>query len=219
MIQLNKLGFHGDTYLLQLVDLLVEAGKIEYFIETGTYHGGTLAYFASKFKHIKSFSCEPSKKSFPIAADNCKNLDVILKNFRSQDFFVWFKKTHSLAFEQPTLFWLDAHGSFLMEGRGTVFSWPLQKEISFITKHFKHCYILIDDFKVPNNPKFEYDEYKLHICSHKYIRNNIHWDKYVLYYPAYTERTSTFHPLKGWGLYIYGMPDPLLTYPNLARAG
>jgi hypothetical protein len=209
MTQLDKLGFHGDIYLLQIIDLLVEGGKVKYFIETGTNQGRTLTYFASKYKHVECFSCEASKKAFSIAVNTCKRLNnIVLKNSLSQDFFVWSKKHHSDIFKQPTLFWLDAHGCG--------FTWPLQTEIEFITNNFKHCYVIIDDFKVPDNLNFEYDEYKSQICSHKYIKNDIHWDNYELYYPAYTERTSTFHPLKGWGLYIYGMPDPLLHYPNLA---
>ena len=61
-------GFHGDQYLLQLVDRMI--ADCNYFIETGANVGSTLAYVARTYPNIRCFSCEPDKASFEEAVKN-----------------------------------------------------------------------------------------------------------------------------------------------------
>ena len=51
-------GFHGDTYLLALADSVLAA--CDWFVETGTHVGTTLAYVARKHPHLNCLSCEPN---------------------------------------------------------------------------------------------------------------------------------------------------------------
>ena len=196
-----EIGFHGDQYLLQLVDLIIR--KCSYFIETGTNVGSTLAYVARKYRNIHCLSCEPNSRAFQQALKNTRNLpNASIFNQTSQEFFRFIEIECSHLFDQNILFWLDAHG----QG----FRWPLKEEISFITGKFKRAYILIDDFKVPGSPCFGYDQYKGQICSFEYIKDVINQKvSYKLYYPSYNERTSQHHPLRGWGLIEYGQRSPL----------
>lgn len=197
----NNVGFHNDIYLLSLVDALVENGKIANFIETGTYEGTTLSYFSTKYPNISCMSCEPDKLRYNIAnKKTANNKNVNLFNSLSQELINVIGTQHKYMFDEPTLFWLDAHGYG--------FEWPLLEEISFITNNFRQCYVLIDDFVVPKKPIFGYDSYDGQQCSNEYIKNSIVWNKseYKLFYPSYTEHTSPIHPLRGWGLYAHGMP-------------
>ena len=92
--------------------------------------------------------------------------------------------------------------------------------MSFITSNFKHCYILVDDYRVPGNDAFGYDRYQKQACEHDYVKDDIQWrsNEYSLYYPAYEEHTSPIHPLRGWGLYVHGMPASFLTdFPELVK--
>ncbi len=196
-----EVGFHGDLYLLQLVDLIIR--NCSYFIETGTNVGSTLAYVARKYPHIHCLSCEPNSRAFQQALKNTRNLpNASIYNQTSQEFLGCIETESSYLFDQDILFWLDAHG----DG----FRWPLKEELSFITEKFKRAYILIDDFKVPGFSCFGYDKYKGQICSFEYVKDVINQRiRYKLYYPNYTRRTSKHHPLRGWGLIEYGQHSPL----------
>jgi FkbM family methyltransferase len=192
-------GFHGDRYLLQLVDYL--AGECSIFIETGSNVGSTLAYFATHNPAIQCFSCEPSESAYDKAMQNAGKYDnVSIFNGLSQDFIKYLETNKTALFSESCLFWLDAHGYG--------FDWPLREEIEFITKQFDTGFILIDDFMVPGREQFGYDTYKDQTCSYEFIKDSINPKKaYQLYYPTYKDRTSRHHPLRGWGLLVMGHED------------
>lgn len=189
-------GFHGDRYLIELVNFLLADCK--YFVETGTDVASTLNYVARANPTVKCLSCEPHKATYEEALKNTAGCDnVKIYNTKSQEFIEIIKNDYKEILESITLFWLDAHG----QG----FTWPIKEEISFITSDCKSGYILIDDFKVPGLDCFGYDSYKGQQCSFDYIRKSLNQEiDYALYYPSYTEKTSDFHPLRGWGLIPYG---------------
>jgi len=191
----HELGFHGDTYLMELARLLL--GKSRYFIETGTNVGSTLAYVARNYPHVHCFSCEPDLQAYQTARTNVANFqNVEIYNETSQQFIDRLNSQKQL-FDRRCVFWLDAHGFG--------FEWPLRAEIEFITHRFESGYILIDDFLVPGQNQFSYDQYKGQICSFEFIKSaikgNLH---FALYYPSYREKTSPHHPLTGWGLIAFG---------------
>ena len=186
-------GFHGDRYLLELVDCLSK--NISFFIETGTNVGSTLSYMARTYPDVQCLSCEPDSEAFKYALKNTAGLpNVSIHNETSDEFLKRIRHEHDYLFAKDVLFWIDAHG----DG----FEWPLKAEIQFITGKFRSANILIDDFKVPGLECFGYDEYNDQVCSFDYIRDSFATDNYDLYYPSYTDRTSEHHPLRGWGLFV-----------------
>jgi len=169
-----------------------------YFIETGTNVGSTLAYVARTYSGIQCFSCEPDKASFEEAVKNTSSFsNVHIYNKLSQEFIEIISSEKKELFNENVFFWLDAHGYG--------FEWPLKEELNFITTEFKSAYILIDDFKVPGMDCFGYDEYEEQVCSFDYVKDALNSKiKYNLYYPKYREKTSKHHPLRGWGLFVIG---------------
>lgn len=193
-----EIGFHGDKYLLELVEYLSQQG-VSHFIETGSNVGTTFAYFAKNYPDVDCFTCEPDDKAFQILEKNTVGLNnTNLYHMTSQKFMEELKCRGDFKHITNTkvLFWLDAHSYG--------YEWPLQDEVSFIFDNFKNAYILIDDFKVPHNNTFTYDQYKDQLCAHEYIKDSIGSNIYELYYPDYSEKTSKHHPLVGWGLYVFG---------------
>lgn len=191
-----EFGFHGDNYLLALVDHLV-TNNVNYFIETGTNVGSTLAYAAKKYPQLQCYSCEPDTEAFTRALSNTRKLkNVKIFNMLSQDFMIELKQKNQEIFQHKVLIWLDAHSYG--------FDWPLQQEMHFFSENFENCYLMIDDFKVPHLNVFNYDRYMDQLCAHEYIKDFIAKKSYELYYPDYTEKTSAYHPLQGWGLYVFG---------------
>jgi FkbM family methyltransferase len=197
--QLMDVGFHGDEYLLHLVGHV--AGKCKVFVETGANVGSTLAYVARSYPWLRCLSCEPDRSAFEQASANTGKYDnVSLFNGTSQEFIENISKHEPEIISEQCFFWLDAHGYG--------FEWPLEKELEFITGRFSSAYVLIDDFKVPGREQFGYDWYQDQICSYDYVKNSLNPGKiYQLYYPTYQDKTSKHHPLRGWGLLVFGHDD------------
>ncbi|MEK6531619.1 MAG: hypothetical protein AABZ23_03890 [Deltaproteobacteria bacterium] len=201
-------GFHGDRYLLMLVDALIK--DCGYFIETGANVGSTLAYVARTYPDKTCISCEPDKDAFDEAIKNTGGLkNAIIYNMPSQDFIKSIEKGHKELLEKDALFWLDAHGYG--------FDWPLKDELRFITTRFKRAHILIDDFKVPGLEVFSYDVYKAQVCSFDFVKDSLAPGRgYKIFYPDYTEKTSPHHPLVGWGLIEFGHAKEIFL-PDILR--
>lgn len=206
--EFSPLGFHGDKYLLDLIDKIVINYKVVNFIETGSHVGSTLDYFSNKYQNIKCFSCEPDNYSYNEVIKRIDSrINVKIYNTDSISYLNTLKKEQKQLFKEVNLFWLDAHGYG--------FKWPLKEEIEFITKNFKKdCFIFIDDFKNPYNTKFVFDSHENQECSYNYIKENIN-GIHTVYYPNYTQKTSTFHPLVGWGLIINKEID--LPFENIIK--
>lgn len=196
------LGFHGDTYLLKLVDEL--AARSEVFLETGSNVGSTLAYVAQRFPKLDCHACEPDAAAHAVAVQHaCTRPHVVLRNERSQEFLQRIEREHSELLSLTPLAWLDAHDHG--------FEWPLRDEVSFFTRKFASGFLLIDDFRVPHDARFGFDAYDGHECSFEHVRASIAPGvAWRLYYPAYSEHTSPWHPLRGWGLLQFGPRPELL---------
>lgn len=202
------LGFHGDMYLINFATHVLN--KVEQFIETGTSTGSTLVFIAKKYPQISLWSCEPDKKAYTFAQSKTKNLtNVNLSNKTSPKFLYNIAKNNPNLTSKDTLFWLDAHANG--------FSWPLKKEVEFITTNFKKSYIFIDDFLVPNRPWFGYDAYDDQICSMNFIHDSLNKNNaHTIYYPTYRDRTSLFCKLRGWVLIEFGHKKSLSVPSSLS---
>lgn len=194
-------GFHGDRYLGELaLSCILQA---EQFIETGTNVGSSLLYVLQHFPNLDAYSCEPDKEAYNFALTKVKKFkNVKLFNQLSTDMLHNISRFDTSVLEKDTVFWLDAHGYG--------YQWDLKEEINFITQHFRKGYIFIDDFQVPGLDCFKYDEYDGQICCFDFIKDSFKQGlKFSLYYPAYTEKTSEYHPLIGWGLIDFGHKNEL----------
>jgi hypothetical protein len=195
--EFHPVGFHGDLYLLKLVDRILRRSK--WFIETGTSLASTLSYVGKKYPKVNCLSCEKDKKTYEKALKNTSEIsNANIINEGSEKFLKRIREDYEEVLgKEKSLFWLDAHG--------WGFEWPLKQEVHFLSRNLESGYILIDDFKVPEKEVFGYDEYKEQECSYNYIKDNIYegW-KYNIYYPNYEEKTSEFHPLRGWCLIVVG---------------
>ncbi len=201
-------GFHGDTYLLALVDSIL--ARCECFIETGTHVGTTLAYVARTHRHLTCLSCEPNdelRRSAEQATARYDNATIL--PMTSQEFLKVYGQRYPDVPRRRVFFWLDAHG----DG----FDWPLREEVQHVTRTYPSAYMMIDDFRVPDRPEFGFDEYDGQVCDFDYVKDSIQPGlSYRRYYPAYSEHTSPYHPLRGWVLFDIGHDQPLALPRRLA---
>lgn len=191
----NK-GFHGDRYLLRLVDAL--ARRVPTFLETGSNVGTTLGYVARRYPELECLSCEPDAEAQAVASrHSCVRTGVVVHRETSQEFLKRLERDHADLFARPVLAWLDAHDYG--------YAWPLREEVAFLTRRFTSGFLLIDDFEVPHDARFGFDAYGDQRCSFEHVAGAlspaVDWR---LYYPSYSKHTSPWHPLRGWGLIQFG---------------
>jgi hypothetical protein len=195
------IGFHGDKYLVEMA--FAAAQRCEQFVETGTNVGSSLVYLAKLFPNLPCYSCEPDKESCLVAHKQAMGLANVRIFHEASPRFL-----HLVAAQVPglcgreTLFWLDSHGHG--------FRWPLKDEIEFITSRFDSACLFIDDFQVPGQPQFLFDEYDGQICGFDLIEGSFaKRTDYRFILPCYPDKTSTHHPLRGWILITYGRSGAL----------
>jgi len=194
----DEAGFHGDHYVLQLVDHLMAYASA--FVETGSYMGQTISYVAKAYPKMPIYSCEQNAERHANVKGQLGHLPhVHLYHQVSPDFLYDAHKQFPHLRKQTNLYWLDAHGFGFDQ-------WPLRDEVAYLTREMSSALILIDDFQVPNRPDFGYDAYNGQSCALDYIYPSIQPGRtYYMVYPTYTQKTSKVHPLRGVGLLFYGV--------------
>ena len=183
-------GYHGDPYLMQLVDQFTQ--ECQQFVETGTEAGSTVGYTARMYPHLKCYTAETDLGTHNLAKYNTANHPNI-------DHF----NTHSLDFlkelepEPPALFWLDAHS----HGYGC----DLGEEVDIILSRWESGYIFLDDFEVPDRKDFGFDWYESYgKLNWETVSKDItpEMQKRIkgIYYPDYIPPFGT----RGWLLIVFG---------------
>lgn len=119
----------GNTYKRELIKKFAKTFKMPIFIETGTFLGGTVESMLKEFNNIYSIEVEPNlykaaKEKFAsyehvtiINGDSSDEIKNILKDLK-----------------KPALFWLDAHYSAGITGKGKEDS-ALRVEVELICEH------------------------------------------------------------------------------------
>ena len=195
--QLHELGFHGDAYLLALIDRLLPF--VDGFIETGANLGSTTRYVADRFSGLTVLSCEPGDEAAAEAARNVADYSnaTVYSEF-SPDFL------HHVFTYAPQL--NGALNCHFLDAHGHGFKWPLADEIAFITR--QQCgVIIVDDCRVPDRPEFKYSKYAGQECCLEYIEAALDpRHEYDVVFPDYQDRTSQHHALSGYVLIAFGTP-------------
>lgn len=189
-------GFHGDPYLMQLIDSF--AGECIQFIETGTEAGSTVGYVARMYPHMECYTAETDPGTHELAKYNTANHpNIDHSNIHSLEFL----KELPPSIETPALFWLDAHS----HGWGC----DLGEEVDIILQRWSSGYIFLDDFQVPGREDFGFDWYDTF--------GKLNWETVSaditpemmerikgIYYPEYIPPYGT----RGWLLIRFGdVPD------------
>lgn len=177
--------FHGDTYTLKVVNDIMQ--NIEQFIETGTGWGDTIYYMGANYS-VPCISCETDSERHIKTSNYTK--DLLNVKIHCIDSVKLLTDSSKVDFNKKTLFWLDAHGSFINKNNIIVNIDPIQKELYNIFNNFNNSIIMIDDFKNPfNSNLFAYDILGRNELSFDYIKQLIPKD-YHVYCPTYTNNTS-----------------------------
>lgn len=143
------LGLHGQCGRWAVVNAIFSKLPVSQIVETGTYLGFTAGDLASRFD-VPVHSGELLPRYHQAAKMRLRNLpNVRLYNNDSRAFLKQLSADPGVT-AGVTLFYLDAHWYKDL---------PLEDEVRIIAGTWRDFVIVVDDFKVPGDPGYAYDDY------------------------------------------------------------
>ena len=140
-------AMNGQTARLEAVRQVFYGCRIQSIIETGTFRGTTTEWLAGF--GVPVMTIESHAPTFEFAVRRLRNFkNVSVRMGSSSD--VLSKYLPSIGRATPTMIYLDAH----WEGH-----LPLAEELDTICSCLDHFVIVIDDFEVPRDPGYTFDDY------------------------------------------------------------
>jgi len=169
--------FNGQHKRQELFSSLILTCRPAAIIETGTYVGASTEFIASASK-LPVYSVEANARNFGFAKMRLKrHRNVQLSLGDSREFLMKFIAYNAARYTGcPLLFYLDAHWDEDL---------PLSDELAIIFSSFSRAIVLIDDFQVPDDDGYGYDDYGAgKALNRDYI--NLHVSKFQLaeFYPT-----------------------------------
>ncbi len=142
--------FNGQDRRKEIFKDILNVIPFDAIIETGTYGGRTTEYLACQ-KNIPVHTVEINPRLFfysRFKLRRYRNVHLYLNN--SVQFLEQMGNDRHFRGEK-IFFYLDAH-----DGRECL---PLRDEVDLICSHFSEFIIMIDDFQVPGDPGYGFDDY------------------------------------------------------------
>jgi hypothetical protein len=144
----DEIGFNGQLYRKRIFGEIISVIPTDVIVETGTWLGNTTGYMATT-AHKPIYSCELSPRFHALSKMRLQELqDLHLEQCDSRRFLQEVSKGELV--RKSVFFYLDAHWYDDL---------PLAEEIGTIVNHWGQFVIMIDDFEVPNDPGYGYDNY------------------------------------------------------------
>jgi predicted O-methyltransferase YrrM len=139
---------NSQSARLELTRQLITQCKIARIVETGTFFGVTTEFFAQY--GVPVTTVENNLNYARHAQERLAGWSNV--DLRVEDSVRVLTKLGSDPIDHtvPTLFYLDAHWRSHL---------PLREEATLALKHFAKALLLVDDFSVPDDPGYGFDDY------------------------------------------------------------
>jgi predicted O-methyltransferase YrrM len=206
-------ALNGQKARQGLFNDILGAFDIAEVIETGTFLGDTTGYFAHLLPNVPVRSCELSPRFAGLAKMRLgafSNVEVLCSDSRL--FLSGLDNVASTATGKVSLVYLDAHWHSDL---------PLQEELEILSKKRPAAIIVIDDFQVPDDPGYSFDNYgrgrELTLGNFRplFDRQSLNW-----FFPASASAAETGHRRGCVVLAPVGpLSDRLSKIRSLRRAG
>jgi hypothetical protein len=141
-------AMNGQTSRLEVTRQLLFTLNIERIIETGTYRGTTTEWFAQFGLPVETV--ELNERFFAFSRARLSRFENVTVIRRSSVPFLKEKLADAKSLSVPTLFYLDSHWNDHL---------PLREELELIFNNYSDATVLIDDFKVPDDDGYGFDDY------------------------------------------------------------
>jgi len=138
---------NGQSGRQGIVEQLLTLVPFAEVVETGTFRGSSTEFLA-RTSHLPVVTVEAVPRNYEYAKRRlAKFPDVRVRLGDSRQFLDELSKT---ATESPVLFYLDAHWEEDL---------PLEGELEVIERWWPQAVVLVDDFEVPDDSGYGYDDY------------------------------------------------------------
>ncbi|WP_254508121.1 hypothetical protein [Anatilimnocola floriformis] len=142
-------AFNGQSGRLAIFEELERAFTFAGAVETGTYTGSTTEYLAkTKIPAIQSFESS-RERATQAAVRLAAYRQVQVNNVDSVAGLTELAARNSFP-KTNVFFYLDAHWEEKL---------PLAEEVRIILKHWKRSIVMVDDFEVPDDSGYGFDDY------------------------------------------------------------
>ena len=171
----EALGMNGQSARKEVVRGLFEHIGFTQMIETGTYLGATTGYLATEFR-VPVWSCELVSRYYGCAHSLLRNLENI--NLYNLDSRIFLKALSGKAevVRARNFFYLDSHWYDDL---------PLLEELKLIFAGWQDFVIMIDDFQVPGDIGYGFDQYPSgHVLCIDAISTPVRTANVAAYFPA-----------------------------------
>ena len=141
--------FNGQAGRTAIMESILKRCAIQNVVETGTFRGTTTEFLAKRVTG-RVYSCESQPRYFLYSRrrlEPLSNVDVHLGDSRA---FLQTLLSTDVPRQARTLFYLDAHWSIDL---------PLASEIEIILERHSSSIVAIDDFEVPFDRDYGFDDY------------------------------------------------------------
>ena len=138
--------FNGQCFRQLIFSDLVRACAFTAVVETGTYRGTTTVFLARN-SSVPVYSSEANPRFFQSAKRRLKAFPNV--HLYDLDSRIFLAQVPLPDIARP-FFYLDAHWEDDL---------PLAEEVQFILQHFQSFVIMIDDFEVPGDSDYRFDDY------------------------------------------------------------
>ena len=139
---------NGQALRQRIFRRLMDVGDVKRIVETGTYRGTTTEFFAGF--NVPVLTVETNHRYYTYSKLRLRKMPqvTVVRNESVQ--FLRNELPHERYGDGTTLFYLDAHWYAGL---------PVREEIGIICNNVDCSIIMIDDFEVPNDPGYGYDDY------------------------------------------------------------
>jgi hypothetical protein len=141
-------AMNGQTSRLEATRQIIFSLKIERIIETGTFRGTTTEWFGQFGLPVESI--ENNDRFFAFSKARLSKFENVHIFLDSSVNFLKRKVTTDAALNDICLFYLDSHWENHL---------PLREELELVFRNYTRAVVLIDDFKVEDDPGYGYDNY------------------------------------------------------------
>jgi hypothetical protein len=164
----DEIGFNGQKHRKKIFADIMGAASFDAIIETGTWLGNTTG-----FMHLTSgkpvYSCELNPRFAALSRMRLADMDQVHLQLGDSRKFLQALRGSDLA-TKTVFIYLDAHWYDDL---------PLAEEMEIIGSGWKNYVVLIDDFQVPDDREYYYDNYgegkalELSLLSEVIRKNNL----------------------------------------------
>ena len=168
---------NGQRHRQRIVRDLARVVDFDQVVETGTFRGSSTEFFAS-VTGAPVTTVESSRRYYEFARRRFAGLPYI--DVAHGDSRTFLRRLARGSTSLTTLFYLDAHWREDL---------PLREELEIIDASWPRAVVLVDDFQVPDEPGYAYDDYgDGNALTPAYLPP---LDRWQAYYPAATAAEET----------------------------